>query len=64
MTGEALAGQKFDKLTVGKAASYDGAMLKITDLFIKAILLSMFIYGDCTAVCLILYTCQRQVWLK
>ena len=29
-----------------------------------SILLPMFVYGDCMAVCLILYTCQQWVWLK
>ena len=32
-------------------ASYDGATLKVTELFSKAILLQMFVYGDCMAVC-------------
>jgi hypothetical protein len=52
---------------VGKVASYDGAMLKVTELFSKAVLLPMFVYGDCMAVCTILfflYTCQQCVWLK
>ena len=30
----------------------------------RAILLSMFVYGDRMAVCLILYSCQQRVWLK
>ena len=30
---------------------YDGATLKVTVLFSKVILLSMFVYGDCIAVC-------------
>ena len=29
---------------VGKAASYDGATLKFTELFIKAIILPIFVY--------------------
>ena len=49
---------------VGNVPSYDGAMLKVTDLFSKAILLPMFVYGDCMAVCSILSTCQQWVWLK
>ena len=39
-------------------ASYDDAMLKVTELFSKAILLPMFVYGDCMAVCFVLYRCQ------
>ena len=31
---------------------------------ISPILLPMFVYGDCMAVYLILYTCQQWVWLK
>ena len=34
-------------------ASYGGATLKVTELFSKAILLTMFVYGDFLAVCLI-----------
>ena len=60
---KSLAGQKFDWL-VGKVASYDDATLKVTELFSKAILLPMFVYGDCMAVCSILYTRQQRVWLK
>ena len=45
-------------------ASYDGATLKVTELFSKAILLLMFVYGDCMAVCSILYTYQQQVRIK
>ena len=44
--------------------SYDGATLKVTELFSKAILLPMFVYGDCIAVCSILYICEQWVWLK
>ena len=61
MTEAALAGKKLDKL---KVSSDDGATLKVTELFSKAILLPMFVYGDCMAVWLILYTCQQWVWLK
>jgi hypothetical protein len=43
-----------DILLVGKVASYDGATLKVTELFGKAILLTMFICEDCMAVCSIL----------
>jgi hypothetical protein len=64
LTGAALAAQTFDELTDGKVASYDSATLKVTELFGKAILLPMFVYRDCMAVCLILYTGQQQVWLK
>ena len=42
-------------------ASYDGATLKVTELFGKAILLPLFVYGDCMAVCSVLYTCQQRV---
>ena len=28
-------------------ASYDGATLKVTEIFSKTILLPMFVYGDC-----------------
>jgi hypothetical protein len=54
LTGAALAEQKFDKLTCWKGI----------ELFSKAILLPMFVYGDCMVVCSILYTCQQKVWLK
>jgi hypothetical protein len=37
---------------VGKVASNDGATLKVTELFSKAILLPMFVYGVCIAVML------------
>jgi hypothetical protein len=40
------------------------APLKVTELFSKAILLPMFVYGDCVTVCSILYTWQERVWLK
>ena len=36
---------------VGKVAFYDIATLKVTELFSKAILLPMFVYGDYMAVC-------------
>ena len=36
---------------VGKVASYDGATLKVIELSLLAILLPMFVYGDCMAVC-------------
>ena len=36
---------------VGKVASYGGATLKVTELFSKAMLLSMLVYDDCMAVC-------------
>ena len=39
----------FDRL-FGKVLSYDGAVLKVNELFSKAILLPMFVYGDCMAV--------------
>jgi hypothetical protein len=53
-SGEDLAGQKFDKLIFFvQVASYDVATLKVTEVFIKVILLSMFVYGDCMGVCLI-----------
>jgi hypothetical protein len=42
----------------------DGDTLKVTLRFSKAILLPMFVYGDCMAVCSTLYTCQQWVWLK
>ena len=32
-------------------SSYDGGTLKVTELFSKAILLPMFVYGDYMAVC-------------
>uniref|UniRef100_A0A674CQL9 adenylate cyclase n=1 Tax=Salmo trutta TaxID=8032 RepID=A0A674CQL9_SALTR len=38
-------------------ASYDGATLKVTEIFSEAIVLAMSVYGDCMAVCSILYTC-------
>ena len=52
------------KWLVGKVASYNGATLKLTELFNNAILRPMFVCGDCMAVCSILYTCQQRVWLK
>ena len=45
-------GQKLTNRLAGKVASYDGATLKVTELFSKAILLPMFVYGDYMAVCL------------
>jgi hypothetical protein len=39
-------------------------LMTVTELFRKAILIPMFVYGDCMAVCSILYTCQQRVWLK
>ena len=59
-----MQGRNLTDWLVGKVASYDGATLKVTDLFSKAILLPVFVYGDCMAVCSILYTCQQLVWLK
>jgi hypothetical protein len=56
-------GRNLTNWLVRKVASYDGAILKVTDFFSKAILLPMFVYGDCMVVCSILYTCQQQVWL-
>jgi hypothetical protein len=35
-----------------------------TELFSKALLLPVFVYGDCMVVCLMLFTCQQRVWLK
>jgi hypothetical protein len=46
------------------AAAQPWKPMKVTELFNKAILLPMFVYGDCISVCLILYTCQQPVWLK
>ena len=51
----------FNVAHVGKVASYDRATLKVPELFCKAILLPMFVYGDCMAVCLILYTSATGV---
>jgi hypothetical protein len=48
---------------VGKVASYDGATLKVNELFSKAILLPMFVYGGCMDVCSFLYTCHQWVRL-
>jgi len=36
LTGAAQAGQKFDELTRWKGASYDGATLKVTEIFSTA----------------------------
>ena len=49
---------------VGKVASFYCTTLKVTEIFSKAILLPMFVYGDCMAVCTILYTWQQWMWLK
>jgi hypothetical protein len=49
---------------VGKVASYNGGTLKVTELFSKAILMSMFTLGDCMDVWSLLYTCQQQLWLN
>jgi hypothetical protein len=38
--------------------------LKVNEISSKAILLLMFVYGDCMAVCMIFYTFQQWVWLK
>ena len=51
-------------LLVGKVASNDHATLKVTELFSKVNLLPLFVYGDCMAVCSILYTCLNRIWLK
>ena len=59
VSGAALAGQKFDELTIWKVASYYGATLKVTELS-EAILLPMYVYGDCMAVCSILYICHLR----
>ena len=55
---------KFNKLTCWKGCIDDGTTLKVTELFSKAILLPMLVYGGCMAVCSILYTCQEWMWLK
>ena len=57
--GSSSSAKKLTNWVVGKVASYDCAMLKVTELFSKAILLPMFVYGDCMAVCSILYSWQR-----
>ena len=46
---------------IWQVASYDSDILKVTELFSKAILLPMFVYGDCMAVYSIIYTCQQRV---
>jgi hypothetical protein len=46
-----LAGQKYDERLGEKVESYDGAMLKVIELFSEAILLLSVVYGDCMAVC-------------
>ena len=38
---------------VGNVASYDGATLKVIELFCKAILLPVFVYGDCMHGCVL-----------
>jgi hypothetical protein len=45
-----LTGANFKNWLFGKVASYDSAMLKVTELFSKVILLPMFVYGDCMAM--------------
>ena len=45
--GSSSRGRNLMNWLVGKVAPYDGAMLKVTELFSKAILLPMFVYGDC-----------------
>ena len=42
-------------------ASYEGATLKVPELCSEDILLPMFVYEDCMAVCSILYTSARGV---
>ena len=59
LTGETLAGQTFGELTYWEGGTHDSATLKVTESFSKAILLPMFVYGNCMAVCSILYTCQQ-----
>ena len=62
--GRSSRAELFTNWLIRKMASYNGATLKVTELFSKAILLPVFVYGDCMAVCLILYACQQRVWLK
>ena len=48
-------------ILVENVASYEGATLKVTELVSKAILMPMFVYGDCMAVWSIsffLHTCS------
>jgi hypothetical protein len=61
--GQVWQGRNLMNWLVGKVASY-GATLKVPELFSKAILLPMFVYGDCMAVCSVLYTCHQRLWLK
>jgi hypothetical protein len=49
--GQLQQGRKLMNWLDGKVASYDSAMLKVTEHFSKAILLPMFVNGDCMAVC-------------
>ena len=44
MTAAALASTNLTSSLVGKIASYDDAMLKVTELFRKAVLLPMFLW--------------------
>jgi hypothetical protein len=44
-------GRDLTKWLVRKVASYDGAILKVTHLFSKAVLLPGFVCGDCMTVC-------------
>jgi hypothetical protein len=45
-------------------ASYDGATLKVIELFSNAFPMPMFSKVDCMAVGFISYTRQQRVWLK
>jgi hypothetical protein len=40
------------------------AMLKVIELFSKAVLIPMFVYGDCMAVCSRLHGCKQWIWSK
>jgi hypothetical protein len=64
LPAQLLQGRHLTNLLIGKVASYDSAMLNVTELFSKAILLPLFVCGHCMVVCLILYTCQQRVRLK
>ena len=52
-----LAGPEFHKLTCGNLGHSISVRLKSLSSSVRPILLPVFFYGDCMAMCLILYTC-------
>jgi hypothetical protein len=63
--GQLLQGRNFRNWLVGKVVYYNAATLKVTELFSKVMLLPMFVYGDCVAVCsTCTYSIHLSFWVK